>query len=850
MNTVLIGTEAVDLLSRITGQKLSQRDITPPIVFLATLVTVLSGVIYVDGVVTNEEKQRLHNTLNKFSLVNSSLGQLTQLMLKGVAKEQFYKKLGELTPLIALLSPSQRLLLVGFGYEMSAADGDIDTREQKYLQIVANRLEIASKHLAVIEASFSHQGDFEQEALVEVHSLLDSARFHDLDAVFIKAASDLVAVLPTTVETISTQKQNFSTYEQLAEFQKHRQQIDSLCFEIYKIVKDCADSDFLPSTLVEEIETISKKLQSQRFRVAVIGEFSQGKSTLLNALLGQEIQPVRAVPCSGTITVLRYGKQKRIICRYKDEREEEISLEEYKEKASISKQAALDGLNEELGSSEIDEIIFESPDLTLCQNGVEILDSPGLNEHPQRTAITQKLLKETDAAIFLTNAMRLLPEKEKELLQDVKNQLTDGQENEPAENLFILVNFMDLLDDEKDKIDIKQRLDSFINGKNQLVKGEGRIHYISAKAAFKSILIMREDEYLQAFQKFINHLEQFLIFERGNIKINDAIRCIYKSIESCVNGLDRAVDILDGKVKISETERQKIIEKIGEASGRDVKIVLLGNQMIEQTIAQAEESWNKWREELANLLIQKSKYWNSPHSPVLSQKDLIKDYINCFTRDLINELDKWGDRELGDSILKSNIKLLTTNIEIELEAVQAPFQDTEQQVQTNLYERLNFSVYGIGDDFAGAGGFLGGLGIGGALAAGLLAFTPLGLVAIVAASLTAVVAGSFGLGMLDFDGLREQIKIKVLELGFKKFEESQDKIFANLHEVVKLAIAKKVQLASQVIEQVISQYENLLEQQDKVQHETIEQRNTEKICIARKCKELEQLQLELNKILG
>lgn len=66
MDTSLIGTEAADLLSRITGQKLSQRDLTPPVIFLSSLVTVLLGVIFADSQVTSEEKQRLQATLNKF----------------------------------------------------------------------------------------------------------------------------------------------------------------------------------------------------------------------------------------------------------------------------------------------------------------------------------------------------------------------------------------------------------------------------------------------------------------------------------------------------------------------------------------------------------------------------------------------------------------------------------------------------------------------------------------------------------------------------------------------------------------------------------------------------------------
>ncbi|TBR59458.1 hypothetical protein B4U84_00480 [Westiellopsis prolifica IICB1] len=58
MDNSRIGAQTVDLLSRITGQKLSQRDITPLVIFLANLVTLLLGVIFVDGTVAESEKQR------------------------------------------------------------------------------------------------------------------------------------------------------------------------------------------------------------------------------------------------------------------------------------------------------------------------------------------------------------------------------------------------------------------------------------------------------------------------------------------------------------------------------------------------------------------------------------------------------------------------------------------------------------------------------------------------------------------------------------------------------------------------------------------------------------------------
>ncbi len=184
----------------------------------------------------------------------------------------------------------------------------------------------------------------------------------------------------------------------------------------------------LSPNLTEEVTKISRKLESQRFRVA--GEFSKGKSTLLNALLGEEIQPVRDIPCSGTVTVLKYGPQQRVICKYQDGREEEISPQQYKDKASISEEAALGSFGDKIVKSEIKEIIFEHPNLELCRNGVGIIDSPGLNEQAERTFVTEDALKTTDAVIFLTHAQNALTEKERELLLYLKKELNPGKDKE------------------------------------------------------------------------------------------------------------------------------------------------------------------------------------------------------------------------------------------------------------------------------------------------------------------------------------------------------------------------------------------------------------------------------------
>ncbi len=875
MDTSLVDSKAVDLLSHITGQKLSQRDLTPPVIFLTALVTVLLGVIFADKQVTSEEKQRLQATLNKFIPPTGNVRQLTQLMVKGVRENLDYTKPSQLLRLSTPLSKSERLLLICFGYEMSAADGEMDASERRYLELIADRLNINPQHLAVLEAVFSHQETVDPAALEEVQSLLDPSRFHELDTVFVKAASNILGTFPAKPEpqaipqqpitskvasdvpsdptaqpeTPATQQHQAASYPELEKFQRDKKQLDNLCNQISQIIQECNQRDFLPKTLIQEAKKVSKKLQSQRFRLAVVGEFSQGKSTLLNALLGEEIQPVRAIPCSGTVTVLKYGSQKRVVCRYKDEREENIPFEQYQEKAAISEDAALGSLSDELVQAEIEEIIFEHPDLELCQSGVEIIDSPGLNEHPERTAITQQLLKGTDAVIFLANGARPLTQGERDLMQDLKTQLNGGKADEPTENLFIAVNFMDLLRREKDRQDVRQRIERFVYGQKVLI-GENRVHFISAQAALDAILEGTEDDYLKAFRDFTESIEKFLTAERGSLEIKQAATKINGLIQSSLEGLYQAEEILDGRLNISEAERHRILEQIGEASGRDVTIRDMADQLKKQSIQQVTGSWIQWKKNLAKQIEGKSKNWSSKHSHIWSQKQLIQDYAAQFSSELQREINTWLNNQLRDETLKPNLKELGKKIHQELEALQQNLKVLDDQIHTNFSQQLNFKMNEIDANFGGTGGFLGGMGAGGALAAGLFVFSGIGIVALIITAVATAIASSFGLGMLDVDGIHGQIKQKVCELGLKKFEESNNTINERLDEIVASAFNSRVEVADEAIKQIISSYESLLEQQEKAHTETLAEREADKEFIARKRQELEQVQKNIEAILG
>jgi len=200
MDTTLISSEAVELLSRITGKSLTQQEVSSSLVFQAALVSVLLGVILADKTVTDQEKQKLQALLNQLASPGSDTRQLLQTLLKGVQQHQVYRKENELLALTASLSESERLLLISLGYQMSASDGDMDSREKAYLQMIASRLGVKTQYLAILEAGFSGQGVVEPEALDEVYSLLDPAKFQTLDPLFANAANSILANFPAQSE--------------------------------------------------------------------------------------------------------------------------------------------------------------------------------------------------------------------------------------------------------------------------------------------------------------------------------------------------------------------------------------------------------------------------------------------------------------------------------------------------------------------------------------------------------------------------------------------------------------------------------------------------------------------------
>ena len=145
------------------------------------------------------------------------------------------------------------------------------------------------------------------------------------------------------------------------------------------------------------VEPLVARLAADRFNLVVLGQFKRGKSSLINAILGEELLPTAAVPLTSAVTMLRYGQKRRVLIRHEGWVLPRVivpsTLAEY-----ITERGN-PGNEKQVLAAEI-----EMPEPFL-RRGLHLVDTPGIGSvHRHNTATTYRFLPEADAVIFVTSA--------------------------------------------------------------------------------------------------------------------------------------------------------------------------------------------------------------------------------------------------------------------------------------------------------------------------------------------------------------------------------------------------------------------------------------------------------------
>jgi hypothetical protein len=479
-----------------------------------------------------------------------------------------------------------------------------------------------------------------------------------------------------------------------------------------------------------------------------------------------------------------------------------------------TKQAALEDSTEEILNNNIKEIVFEHPNLSLCRNGVEIIDTLGLNHCNEATEVTLKLIQTADAIIFTSNAGQLLNQGEKDALRSIKQRYG----NKPLENLFLVVNFMDNLDDDEEIQEIQDRANKFTL--DELISGSDRVHFISAKLALKAITSNSINEYLDSFKQFTNILESFLTDEIGLLVLQSSNQKLDELTQKCISNLNYSINNVDQT--IDPACKQEILEKIGEASGRFISICNEVKVSSERAKTSALESWKgNINGDLKNRIIKASDNWKTVHNPIFSRDKLVNDAIRQFNEALKADITTVWIGKVLKPLLMGELELLDRKIKKEFKSLNLSFAILDEKVGTNFGDEIapNLQDFDVSFIAAFAGG--GAIGGGGAVAAAFFLIPAFTLApAIIAGILAAVAIAALSGTKATIDAYKYIAK-KVCEECFKEFakEEVQERIEQEIKKSIDELFVNRAKTAGDLIKQIISECENRLELEERKQQE-------------------------------
>lgn len=344
--------------------------------------------------------------------------------------------------------------------------------------------------------------------------------------------------------------------------------------EIYngasKLLGDLELNDELAATSADETE-----LKRESFKVLVVGEFKRGKSTFINALLGEEVLPAFATPCTAVINEIKYSETKRAVLHFAnpmpDALPEGISpdildhINAHRAEAEIPPiEIPIDRIEEfvvipDPGKDQA-ESVAQSPfgnveifwPIDLCKNNVEIIDSPGLNEHGTRTKVTTSYLSQADAVIFVLSCTAAASASE---LQAI-NHIIDCGHNE----IFFACNRFDEVR-ERERARVRDYCEKRLADKTTLEK-DG-IHFISALSALDG-KIEHDDAKIAAsgFPEMEKDLVTFLVRDRGRIKLLRPASALKKRLNKIMR------DAIPTQRRLLKDDYDKIAKRYEESKPR------------------------------------------------------------------------------------------------------------------------------------------------------------------------------------------------------------------------------------------------------------------------------------------
>jgi replication fork clamp-binding protein CrfC len=322
-----------------------------------------------------------------------------------------------------------------------------------------------------------------------------------------------------------------------------------------------------------DIKLASNNLRQGVFRLLVLGDMKRGKSTFLNALIGENLLPSDVNPCTALLTILRYGSEKKVTVYFNDGKSpKQLDFKSFKQNYTIDPaEAKRLEAEKKPAFPDIDCAVVEYP-LPLLEKGIEIVDSPGLNDTEARNELSLGYINNCHAILFVFRATQPCTMGERRYLENyIKNR---------GLSVFFLINAWDQVreslidpDDPEELAEAEGKLRRVFQANlAEYCLTEGHDIYDERVFAITSIKALRlriknpdADLAGTGFPEFMAALNTFLTQERAISELRPA-RTLARQISARVREavgrrlplLDRDVNELKEKINSVEPEFKKL----------------------------------------------------------------------------------------------------------------------------------------------------------------------------------------------------------------------------------------------------------------------------------------------------
>ncbi len=221
-----------------------------------------------------------------------------------------------------------------------------------------------------------------------------------------------------------------SLAEPQEEPQVRLQHYEETKFEVAGLIREASSAAWRAKneTLQKDFESLLQRLAEDRFYLTLAGQFSRGKSTLLNAMFGMDRLPTGVVPVTSVITAVSYNTWERVRMHFADSNlTYDVPLSELPdwitERGNPGNERHIDMAEVQLPAE-------------LLRRGAFFVDTPGLGSAViENTKTTQRFLPHIDALVLVTSFELPLSQEEVVFLARIR---------ELRRRIFLVVNKQDL----------------------------------------------------------------------------------------------------------------------------------------------------------------------------------------------------------------------------------------------------------------------------------------------------------------------------------------------------------------------------------------------------------------------